>query len=467
MGDQGVCEPVSVIVLAAGCGASLDECLSALSEQVRAPEMVITVVDSVPSDGAAALALAHPAVHWVTLASADGLRALYQRGFECVRSPRAAFLSAAYRPDTQWLARGMKQLSGGAEVVIGGGSDGTGPGVGSLFLAGHVPTRFPFSYLTPVDEDLIDEFFHRCAAAGFDVLIDEQAPVKPIARAPAPKLATRTGSRDADRPSLGLAPRSLPRPKNRAAEAAELISVVLCTAGRRPEQLELCLKSLSGLDDCNFEIVVVENAPSTSLSKEQLEAVGARHVLETKRGLDHARNRGVKESRGEIIAFIDDDREADPGWVKGVRGAFADPMIAFVTGRVRPARLDQESHQWFEVRFPFDRGPYPLRFTRFDGGGISPLLMGVVGTGPNMAFRRDLLRRVREFDRALDMGTLVGGGGDLDMFARALAAGEVCQYAPDAVVFHHHRDDMTKLRWQTWGYGLSEGAMCAKYALTM
>jgi hypothetical protein len=51
------------------------------------------------------------------------------------------------------------------------------------------------------------------------------------------------------------------------------------------------------------------------------------------------------------------------------------------------------------------------------------------------------------------------------MFARALAEGEVCEYAPDAVVFHHHRENMSQLRWQTWGYGLSEGAMCAKYAL--
>jgi GT2 family glycosyltransferase len=181
--------------------------------------------------------------------------------------------------------------------------------------------------------------------------------------------------------------------------------------------------------------------------------------------LDWARNRGVQESAGQILAFIDDDCEAHPDWLTAIRAGFSDPLVSFVTGRVRPAGLKRKSQQLFESRFPFDRGPCSRRFTRFDNGGWSPLLMGEMGTGANMAFRRWVLDRIGGFDVDLDMGTLVGGGGDLDAFARALDEGTVCQYAADAVVFHHHRDTVRKLRWQTWGYGVSQGAMCAKYLL--
>lgn len=461
-------DPVSVVVLAAGQRHALADCLEGVARQRSAPETVVAVVDSAPSDGAADLALRHPAVHWVALANRQGLAELCQRGIECARSPQVAIINAQYRPGDRWLERGLCLLAHGAQVVIGiDPSRSVGDRLTSLFLESHVPARIPFCELADVDSDVIEEFAHRCRAAGLEVLFDEQPGVGPIPRDEASMVEIRAKLQLADRPLPGIAPRSVARPKPSSAPMNGLISVVLCTSGKRPDMLELCLKSFSGLDDPNFEVVVVENSRSASLSIAQLEAIGARHIHEPLLGLDRARNRGVRETRGEIVAFIDDDCEADPGWLRGIRDAFADPMVSFATGRVRPAQLDQASHQWFESRFPFDRGPYSQRFTRFDGGGISPLQMGVLGTGANMAFRRDLLDRIGEFDIALDMGTLVGGGGDLDMFARALADGEVCQYVADGVVFHHHRDTMTKLRWQTWGYGLSQGAMCAKHLLNV
>ena len=461
---EGVCEPVSVIVLAGGRAASLDACLLGLSEQVAAPEMVITVVDSAPSDGSAAFALAHPAVQWVTLTSEPGTRALWQRGSASIQTPYAAILSAAHRPDRMWLATGLAQLHRGADVVVRQPCSTWAEGTSSLFLKRHVPTRIPFYDLADADDELIPDFVYRCRAAGYRVVLASDIDDGLLSACASAEVWPRDGVDPIARPFPASVPPKPHRPSIAAVFEGGLISVILCTSGKRPDQLQRCIKSLSGLDDPNFEIVVVENTPSKSLALDELEGTVATHVHEPRQGLDRARNAGVRMSSGELLAFIDDDCEADAGWLTALRRTFADPTVAFATGRVRPAELDRRSQQWFEVRFSFDRGPFRQRFTRFDGGGWSPLATGALGTGANMAFRRSVLEHTGAFDVALDMGTLLGGGGDLDMFARALSVGEVCEYTPDAVVFHHHRDDLTKLRWQTWGYGLCQGAMCVKYS---
>ena len=374
-----------------------------------------------------------------------------------------AFLSAACRPGPDWLASGLAALERGADVVLGeieGTSEENG-GLANFFVARHVPFRIPFAGRQG-DEDALRTFVYECRAAGFQVVTEPRARVKPIVASGSLEYSL-IGSAPTSRTPPGIAPPAVRRYSEALTPTPNgLVSVVLCTGGTRPTHLRRCLESLARLDDDSFEVVVVDNGGKSVVKAEQVQFAGAKLVREPKRGLDRARDRGIAHSKGEIVAFIDDDCEVDPGWIRGLRGSFKDPLVQFVTGRVRPASLDCDSQLWFEEHFSFDRGPFPQRFTRFDASALSPLLMGALGTGANMAFRRALLERIGEFDPALDMGTLVGGGGDLDMFARALDGGEVCEYAPDAVVFHHHRETLSKLRWQTWGYGVSQGALCAK-----
>jgi glycosyltransferase involved in cell wall biosynthesis len=239
-----------------------------------------------------------------------------------------------------------------------------------------------------------------------------------------------------------------------------LVSVVVCTYGR-PEGLFRCLRSLRRLDDEQFEVIVVDNAPRAQFEPEEIERFGARHVHEPRQGLDWARNRGIEAARGDVIAFIDDDCEAQSDWLRGLRAALADDRVACATGRVLPAALSLSSQRWFERRYSFDRGPAAHGF----GHAVYPTFPGELGTGCNMAFRRALFDRIGPFDPALDMGTPIGGGGDLDIFARLLDAGEIAIYEPKAIVFHHHRDNAPALRKQFWGYGAAAGAMCFKFAV--
>jgi glycosyltransferase involved in cell wall biosynthesis len=245
--------------------------------------------------------------------------------------------------------------------------------------------------------------------------------------------------------------------------AVPLVSVVVCTAGRRRAGLRACLDSLRALDDPNYELVVVDNGATASVAADEVLTVGCRVVHEPRRGLDRARNRGIAEALGDVVAFVDDDCEVDEGWLEYIRVALADPEVAAVTGRVRPASTDRPSERWFEAWFSFDRGPAPHVFDAERRGVL--VFPGAVGTGCNMAYRREVLQAVGGFDEAIEMGTLVGGGGDIDMFARVLDAGHQMAYMPDALVVHHHRSTVSQLRWQFWGYGVSFGALCCKFVL--
>jgi glycosyltransferase involved in cell wall biosynthesis len=88
------------------------------------------------------------------------------------------------------------------------------------------------------------------------------------------------------------------------------VSIIVCTAGRS-EALEACLGSLEGFQARGAQVVVVNNRPVDHALRE----MGARHevrvVEEPRRGLGRARNAGIRASRGALLAFIDDDAQAD------------------------------------------------------------------------------------------------------------------------------------------------------------
>lgn len=236
-----------------------------------------------------------------------------------------------------------------------------------------------------------------------------------------------------------------------------LVSIALCTAGRRAELLRRAIASLVAQDDPRFEVVVVENAAVPTLDTAALPP-GVRYVHEPRTGLDVARNRALAEAAGEVIAFTDDDCEADPRWVSALRVAFAGGVDC-VTGRVVAASTSLPTERWFESRFSFDRGTTSRTFRAGDVGAGVPFCPWEVGTGCNMAFRRGVVESVGGFDERLDMGTPIGGAGDLDMFARLLAVGRSVRYEPDALVRHHHRTTAAALRRQFLGYGATVSAL--------
>jgi glycosyltransferase involved in cell wall biosynthesis len=231
------------------------------------------------------------------------------------------------------------------------------------------------------------------------------------------------------------------------------VSVIICTRDR-PESLERCLRSLL---DCAYqaeEIVVVDNCPSSDATRRLIEQYPQVHyVLEPMPGLDVARNTGIRHSRGQIVAFVDDDVTVHPDWVARLAACFLDSKVMAVTGLVLAAELETEAQWLFEQHWGFNRG---YRVLTYDSRYFEKLKQrGVpvwnLGAGANMAFRREVFDQIGYFDVRLDVGA-AGCSGDSELWYRLLASGLTCRYEPKAVAFHYHRREMTGLNKQLHYY---------------
>jgi len=281
-----------------------------------------------------------------------------------------------------------------------------------------------------------------------------------------------------------------------------LVTIVVPTAGLRPDLLRRCVTSLTALNYPAFEIVLVDNRAQSMWEKqsevwddtwvsEHSSTSKVRVVREGRPGASFARNTGVGVAQGEIVAFTDDDVEVDVNWLSGLVAAFnssADVMC--VTGLVIPAELETEAQELFEIYSGgFDRGLAPrswkiqsgtsanrnfLKRTTFlvtESGSSEPspaqslyVVMGTCGVGANMAVRRDFALRC-PFDVALGAGSIAQGGEEGRFYADVLWAGFVIKYAPSAIVRHTHRRDMHALNAQMQGYGVGYTALITSLIL--
>lgn len=250
-----------------------------------------------------------------------------------------------------------------------------------------------------------------------------------------------------------------------------LVTVVVCTRDRIAD-LARCLDSLCFLDYPKLDILVVDNAPNSNATEQLVRTTyhNVRYVCEPRPGLDWARNRGVIESHGEIIAYTDDDVVVDSGWVKAIAAVFAENAeVMAVTGLVVPYELETEAQILFERCGGFGRG-FERKWCRVDleSGERAAALhggTGKYGTGANMAYRRCLFDLIGYFDTALDVGTVTNGGGDLEMFFRVLKGGYALVYEPGAIVRHCHRRDYAQLKTQLASWGTSFYAYLARSIL--
>lgn len=274
------------------------------------------------------------------------------------------------------------------------------------------------------------------------------------------------------RPPDGLPPDGLPPMTDNPAVrwAGPPITVVVCTRDR-PDRLAACLAALDRQDYPDHEIIVVDNAPTNDAVARLLAATPgrARRVVEPRPGLARARNRGLRAAAGTVIAYLDDDERADPGWLTALADGFrAAPGVAGVAGAIVPAALDTPAQTLFEDTggHAMGRGFTPAVFDRATHRHQHPLYpLPPFGAGGNLAFDRDLLRRRGGFDVALGAGTPARAAEDTAAISDLMLAGGTFVYWPAALVWHHHRADTTDLARQLRGYGVGLGAFYTRAVL--
>ena len=217
------------------------------------------------------------------------------------------------------------------------------------------------------------------------------------------------------------------------------LSLIMATYNRAAEMIR-ALESVAAQSAAadKWECVVVDNnstddtAAIFSEFAENHKDINLRMVREERQGLSHARNRGIAESRGDIIAIIDDDERICPDFIRAYIEAFdAHPEAASGGGRTvaeYPSGRPEWMSRWTEqpIANPLDLG-----------GEIREFGRGRIPCGGNMAVRRSATERYGVFDTSLGRsGASLVGGEESDLFARLARGGEQCIYVPRAVMYH-------------------------------
>src|ERR1700761_141165 len=151
------------------------------------------------------------------------------------------------------------------------------------------------------------------------------------------------------------------QPSAPAAEAPALSVSIAIPTQRRPVGLAVAVRSTFrqiGVDVSRLELVIVDNdgAPSAEPLATQLAAEApfpVRYVHEPAAGVANARNAALAAAKGELIAFLDDDEEATPGWLAALIAAQAryDADVVFGPVQARAPAHIQQHRQYLEQFF--------------------------------------------------------------------------------------------------------------------
>lgn len=251
-------------------------------------------------------------------------------------------------------------------------------------------------------------------------------------------------------------------------------TAVICTRDR-PQLLARALLSLQAQRRPPLEILVVDNAPSSEQTHQTVnrEFPMLRYVREPVPGLNFARNRALREAKGDIVAFLDDDAVADPDWIAATEEAFAEsPRLGGCMGKVDALTLASAGAQLFEANGGFARGPRRIHLPPGAGpdpaGMPRPLIAWCIGigSGVSMALRKDLVVQLGGFDNALDMGAALPGGGDHDMLWRLLESGAEVIYEPRVQARHEHRPERAAAELQILEHNRALTATLTKLVVT-
>ncbi|WP_067173322.1 glycosyltransferase family 2 protein [Microtetraspora niveoalba] len=238
-------------------------------------------------------------------------------------------------------------------------------------------------------------------------------------------------------------------------------SVVICVYTEdRWDDIAAAVESVRGQRRPPYELIlVVDHNPDLHLrlKREHPDAVVVENAHE--RGLSGGKNTGVEIARGDVVAFLDDDAVAEPGWLAAFETGFADPAVAGVGGLTRPLWAAGRRPRWFPEEFDWTVG-CTYRGMPVERAPIRNVM------GGNAAFRREVVGGVGGFSTGI--GRNVQGrrsrplGCEETEFCIRLTQrrpGAVLLFEPDAAIGHKvsaERSRFAYFRARCYAEGLSK-----------
>lgn len=217
-------------------------------------------------------------------------------------------------------------------------------------------------------------------------------------------------------------------------------SVIFCTYNRE-KYIYNAMKSIAEqrFPYQDYEIVLVNNNSTDSTEdictrfQKDYPQVNFRYLVETNQGLSYARNRGVEESQGEILVFVDDDATVFDNYLPAIDSFFEQyPQVKACGGPIQPV---------YEVEKPSWLSHYTEQLiggALYEGDQIKPFKSGKYPGGGNSAFRKEIFDKYGLFNVELGRkGTGLIGAEEKDLYDRLTRGRELFYYLPQMGIYHY------------------------------
>ena len=217
-------------------------------------------------------------------------------------------------------------------------------------------------------------------------------------------------------------------------------SVIFCTYNRE-KYIYNALKSIAeqNFPPHAYEIVLIDNKSTDSTEKicqlfqADYPSVDFRYFMETNQGLSYARNRGIEESKGEILIFVDDDATVFDQYLQSIDTFFRKhPEAVAAGGPIVPV---------YEVDKPRWLSHYTEQLiggALYEGTQEKPFQNGKYPGGGNSAFRKSVFQKYGLFNVDLGRkGKGLIGAEEKDLYDRLTKGSEVFYYLPQMGIHHY------------------------------
>ena len=240
------------------------------------------------------------------------------------------------------------------------------------------------------------------------------------------------------------------------------VSVIISTYTKeRFQDVNSCLVSLKAQTLQPTEIILVLDPKEDLVDFYRSRfSSDVKIVVSDNIGLSYARNAGIKNAKGEIVAFIDDDAKADEQWLERLLASYEDPAVVGVGGRINP-KWEGQRPFWFPEELNWIVG------CSYKG---QPLKRKAIRNpiGCNMSFRRSIFRDVGYFRSDIGrFGKALLCNEETEFSVRALKSIDNSKilYEPSAIVHHSISKERGRLKylWRRSFYeGLSKAIITGK-----
>ncbi len=234
------------------------------------------------------------------------------------------------------------------------------------------------------------------------------------------------------------------------------VTVVICAyTERRWQQTRAALESVLRQEPSPQEVLLVvdHNAELAERARREFTSVSVLENAGTQ-GLSGARNTGLKAAAQPVTAFLDDDAEARPGWLKHLVAPYSSPDVVATGGTVHP-RWPVRRPPWLPAEFDWVVGCSYRGLPETTGQVRNPI-------GASMSMRTDLALEVGGFDESVGrVGANTRGCEETELSIRLTAsrAGSVILYGPAAAVDHHVAPERLAVSYflrRCWHEGMSK-----------